>query len=291
MSGTSMRLNQRLFMNTQKLRPLVAATFISIALGACSSAPKEIESLEQARYDYNEAAQDVTVARHAPEQLDHARDALSAADSRWKKKDDKSSIEHYVYLTKQRVRIAKLISDSNEADRELEEMALERRNVTLDLREAELVRAKQEAQNLQSQIAELQALQAMQAEKTERGIVLTLGDVLFDSGEATLASTAARNIDKIASFMIDNPERQAVIEGHTDNRGDDDFNMDLSRDRAFAVLGALLNAGVSSSRISTEGFGEGQPVANNDTREGRQQNRRVEIIFPDVVTVVSELDE
>ena len=278
-------------MNTPKIRPLLAATLISIALGACSSAPKEIESLEQARYAYNEAAQDITIARHAPEQLDHARDALNAADSRWKKKDDKWRIEHYVYLTKQRVRIAKLIADSNEADRELEEMALERRNVTLDLREAELVRAKQEALDLQNQIAELEAMQAMQAEKTERGIVLTLGDVLFDIGEATLAPSAARNIDKIASFMVDNPERQAVIEGHTDSMGDDDFNMDLSRDRAFAVLGALLGAGVSSSRITTQGYGEGQPVASNETREGRQQNRRVEIIFPDVVTVVSELDE
>ena len=278
-------------MNTQKIRPLLTATLISIALGACSSAPKEMESLEEARFAYNEAAQDITVVRHAPEQLDHARDALNAADLRWKEKDDEQHIEHYVYLTKQRVRIAKLISESNEADRELEEMVLVRRNVTLDLREAELIRAKEEALDLQSEIAELQAMQAMQAEKTERGIVLTLGDVLFDSGEATLAQSAARNIDKIASFMVENPERQAVIEGHTDSLGDDDFNMDLSRDRAFAVLAALLDAGVLSSRITTEGFGESRPVANNNTSEGRQQNRRVEIIFPDVVTIVSELDE
>lgn len=278
-------------MNRKKLQLLFAATLITVALSACSSAPKEIESLEEARSAYNEAAQDIIVARHAPEQLDYARDALNVADSRWKKKDDKWRIEHYVYLAKQRVRIAKLISDSNEADRELEEMALERRNVTLDLREAELIKAKQEAIELQSQIAGLQALQAMQAEKTERGIVLTLGDVLFDSGEATLAPGAARNIDKIASFMLENPERQAVIEGHTDSMGDSDFNMDLSRDRAFAVLAALLDAGVSSSRIATEGFGETIAVASNDTREGRQQNRRVEIIFPDVVTTVSELDQ
>lgn len=278
-------------MTTPKTRPLIAAALMSIALGACSSAPKEIESLEEARFAYSEASQDITIARHAPEQLDHARDALNMADARWKKKDDRSHIDHYVYLAKQRVRIAKLIADSNEADRELEEMALERRNVTLDLREAELVKAKQEALALQNQLAELQAMQAMQAEKTERGIVLTLGDVLFDSGEAELAPSAARNIDKIASFMLENPERQAVIEGHTDNYGDEDFNMDLSRERAFSVLAALLDAGVSSARITTEGFGESKPVADNNTREGRQQNRRVEIIFPDVVTVVSELDE
>jgi outer membrane protein OmpA-like peptidoglycan-associated protein len=260
----------------------MSAALVSIALSACSSAPKEIESLEQARMAYEKAAQDITVVRHAPEQLDQARNALNVADTRWKKKADRSQVEHYAYLANQRVRIANLIAESNESDRELEAMALERRNVTLDLREAELLKAKRDAQDMKRQMA------ALQAEKTERGMVLTLGDVLFDVGEATLAPGAARNIAKIASFMKSHPERQAVIEGHTDSMGDDDYNLDLSRDRAFAVRQALLGQGVSAARISTQGFGESLPVASNSTPSGRQKNRRVEIIFPDVQTQVSD---
>ncbi len=275
-------------MNTPKFKPLVCAALVSLTLGACSSAPKPNASLEEARAAYDNASKDVTVVKHAPEELDQARDALNVADKYWKKKEDAASIEHHAYLAKQRVEIASLIAESNETDRELEAMALERRNVTLDLREAELVKAKQEAQALQRQMEEMAALQA---EKTDRGMVLTLGDVLFDVNESTLAPGAARNIDQIASFMQRYPEREAVIEGHTDSMGDDDYNLDLSRDRAFAVRQALIQAGVAASRISTQGFGESLPVANNSTPTGRQKNRRVEIIFPNAPTQVSEYSE
>ena len=272
-------------MITRTLRPALSASLVSIALVACGSAPKQNDVLEQARQAYEEASQDVTLVKHAPEELDLARDALNVADTRWRKDEDSASVEHYSYLTTQRVRIAQMIAKSNETDRELEDMALARRSITLDLREAELLKARQEAGELQRQMA------ALQAEKTERGMVLTLGDVLFDISEATLAPGAERNIGKIAAFMREFPERQAVIEGHTDSMGDDDYNLDLSRSRAFAVRQALIEHGISASRISTQGFGESLPVASNATPSGRQENRRVEIIFPDVPTHVSEYEE
>lgn len=272
-------------MMTRILRPALTASLVSMALVACGSAPKQNDALEQARQAYEEASQDVTLVKHAPEQLDQARDALSVADTRWKKDQDAGSVEHYSYLATQRVRIAQRIAESNETDRQLEDMALERRSITLDLREAELMKARQEAGELQRQMA------ALQAEKTERGMVLTLGDVLFDINEATLAPGAARNIAKIASFMRSYPERQAVIEGHTDSMGDDDYNLELSRSRAFAVRQALIEEGISAARISTQGFGESLPVASNATSSGRQENRRVEIIFPDVSTQISEYEE
>ncbi|MFT6877545.1 MAG: OOP family OmpA-OmpF porin [Granulosicoccus sp.] len=275
-------------MNKLNVRPLMCAALVSLALGACSSAPKPNASLEDARVAYSEAANTVTVVKHAPEELDKAQDALNMANKQWRKKESQSSVEYYAYLVKQRVRIAGLIAESNETDRELESMELERRNLTLDLREAELVKAREESLELQRQIAEMSALQA---EKTDRGMVLTLGDVLFDVSEATLAPGAARNIDQIASFMQRYPEREAVIEGHTDSMGEDDFNIDLSRERAFAVRQALVSSGVLASRISTQGFGESLPVANNNTSTGRQKNRRVEIIFPNARTQVSEYDE
>ncbi|MBX2881925.1 MAG: OmpA family protein [Granulosicoccus sp.] len=261
---------------------LLFAVF-GLTLSACSSAPKEVPMLEEARASYTDASQDITVAKHAPQELDKARQALHAADQHWQAKDERSRVEHYAYLVKQRVKIAQLIAENNETDRDLKSMVLERRNVTLDLREAELDQARQRAQELERQ------MQLLQAEKTDRGMVLTLGDVLFDIDEASLAPGAARNIAKIASFMRSYPERRAVIEGHTDSMGDEHYNLTLSRERAMAVRDALVDAGIPNHRISTRGFGEVLPVATNSTSSGRQKNRRVEIIFPDESPQVSEL--
>lgn len=272
-------------MNLNPFNPRFLIAALCLSLSACGSAPKENELLELARADYSEAANDLITVRHAPEELDKAQQALKQADRHWKDKDDSWRIEHYAYLARQRVQIANLIAESNETDRELEAMTLERRNVTLDLREAELSRERLRADELERQ------MNALQAEKTERGIVLTLGDVLFDVNEASLAPGAARNIAKIAAFLTSYPERTAVIEGHTDSMGEGDYNLDLSRDRAFAVREALVQAGVAATRISTQGFGEALPVASNQSAAGRQKNRRVEIIFPDPRTQVSEFEE
>lgn len=272
-------------MKLNPLKPQTIIVAVCVSLGACSSAPKENQLLEQARSSYKDASSNVVMARHAPEQLDKARKALTLAEKHWKDKDDSWRVEHYAYLASQRVQIAKLITESNETDRELEAMALERGNLTLDLREAELNRERLRADELERQML------ALQAEKTERGMVLTLGDVLFDVNEATLAPGAARNIAKIAAFLKSYPERRAVIEGHTDSMGEGDYNLELSRDRAFAVREALVLAGISGSRISTQGFGETLPVASNLNPAGRQKNRRVEIIFPNPLTNVSEYDE
>lgn len=272
-------------MKTLSFRPLMTAALVSMALTACSSAPKQNDSLEQARMAYEKASQDVVLVRHAPEELDKARDALGAAERRWNKGEKLAEVEHYSYVASQRVRIAEQVAKSNEMDRELADMALERRSVTLDLREAELSKVKQEAKSLQDQ------MKALKAEKTERGMVLTLGDVLFESGKATMAPGATRNIANIASFMRNYPERRAVIEGHTDSMGDDEYNLSLSRDRAFSIRQALISEGIAASRVSTQGFGEALPVASNATSSGRQKNRRVEIIFPDQPTQVSEFED
>jgi len=263
----------------------VAVGALCLGLTACGSAPKEIDLLEQARDDYTAASQDVIVVKHAPEVLDKAREALAAGDARWKDEDDQWLVEHYAYLTRQRVKTAELIAERQETDREIEGMVHERRNLSLQMREAELKKARLEASKLKREMA------ALQAEQTDRGMVLTLGDVLFDVNKAQLAPGAARNIAKIASFMRNYPDSKAVIEGHTDSMGDEDYNLGLSRDRAFAVRDALVNAGIKANRMTTQGFGETLPVASNDTNVGRQGNRRVEIIFPDADTQVSEFDE
>lgn len=272
-------------MNTINRGPLLGLGLICLSLSACGSAPKEVELLERARYDYNEAAQNVSLVKHAPDVLDQARDALAKAETRWQGKDEQWRVEHYAYLARQRVETAKLIAETKETDKKIEHMSHERRDLNLKLREAELVKARQEAMDLKRQMA------ALQAEQTERGMVLTLGDVLFDVDEAGLAPAAARNIAKIAGFMRNYPDRRALIEGHTDSMGDNSYNLTLSRDRAFAVRDALVDAGIDASRMSTQGFGETLPVATNTNSFGRQENRRVEIVFPDSMDQVTEFDE
>jgi outer membrane protein OmpA-like peptidoglycan-associated protein len=137
-------------------------------------------------------------------------------------------------------------------------------------REAE--KAKAEVDELLSQLSELKAKQ------TERGIVLTMGDVLFAFDRATLSPEAFRNVDKLAAFLKKHPNRSVLIEGHTDNVGSDEYNLTLSEKRAEAVKNALVAKGVGQERVTTKGYGKKYPVASNNTSDGRQLNRRVEVV-------------
>lgn len=116
---------------------------------------------------------------------------------------------------------------------------------------------------------------------TPRGPSLTLDDVLFDFEQATLRPEADRTIAKAVSYLQQNPDRHALVEGHTDHTGDTDFNQHLSDRRSDSIESALVASGINPQRITTTGFGELRPIASNDTPEGRQANRRVEIIFKD----------
>jgi outer membrane protein OmpA-like peptidoglycan-associated protein len=121
----------------------------------------------------------------------------------------------------------------------------------------------------------------LQAKQTERGLVLTLGDVLFDTAQSTLKPGAGSTVDRLAQFMRDYPDRQVMIEGHTDARGSDEFNRSLSERRANAVRDALVARSIDGRRIRSVGLGEAYPVAGNDSAGGMQQNRRVEILISD----------
>jgi outer membrane protein OmpA-like peptidoglycan-associated protein len=130
------------------------------------------------------------------------------------------------------------------------------------------------------QAAELQQqIDILQARPTDRGLVLTLGDVLFISGHAELRAGASGNLNKLVSFLNRYPQRSAVIEGYTDSVGTEDYNQGLSQRRADSVRSYLIAQGVASSRLDATGKGESHPVADNASAEGRQQNRRVEVII------------
>jgi outer membrane protein OmpA-like peptidoglycan-associated protein len=134
-------------------------------------------------------------------------------------------------------------------------------------------KAKAEADQLMRELSDLKAKQ------TERGIVLTIGDVLFATGKADLSSDALRSVDKLADFLKKYPNRNVLIEGHTDSVGSDEFNLTLSQKRADSVKETLTSKGISEERITTKGYGKKYPVASNDTAAGKQQNRRVEVII------------
>ena len=114
---------------------------------------------------------------------------------------------------------------------------------------------------------------------TSRGMVVTVGDVLFESGEARLLVDGHLNMVKLADFFKRNPERNASIEGFTDSVGPALENLDLSGRRADAVMTALIELGVPANRMNAVAFGEEMPIASNSTPTGRQLNRRVEIVF------------
>lgn len=160
--------------------------------------------------------------------------------------------------------------------------------------EAEMSRKQAEAKALEAQKAKMQTEQALEAKRTleseiaalkaiksERGIVLTLGDILFETGQAELMPGAIRTIDQLAEFLRKHSGRNVLIEGHTDNVGNDTYNLGLSQRRADGVKTALIAKGISPDRIMTKGYGEQYPIAGNSSASGRQQNRRVEIIILD----------
>jgi outer membrane protein OmpA-like peptidoglycan-associated protein len=133
--------------------------------------------------------------------------------------------------------------------------------------------AARNAEKMQKQIDELKA------EATDRGLVLTLGNTLFATGRSDLKPGSTMGLDKLVVFLNDYPDRTVAVEGHTDDVGSVEMNQTLSQHRADSVKSYLMQKGIQSSRLTASGIGETQPIADNQSESGRQQNRRVEIII------------
>lgn len=142
--------------------------------------------------------------------------------------------------------------------------------------------ARQQAEDAQAHARSLEAsLRELEARPTDRGMVVTLSDVLFDSGHARLRAGGLRVVERVADFMRQYPERRVSIEGFTDSVGNEISNQQLSERRAAAVKLALIDRGIDPGRIMVRGFGEDYPVASNGNAAGRQMNRRVEVVISD----------
>jgi outer membrane protein OmpA-like peptidoglycan-associated protein len=290
-----------------KRSALVVALAAAALLGACASTPPTNAKLDQARADYNAASSDPQVARTAPAELHRADEALQQADAAQRDKKDTATVDHYAYLATQRVANAQQSAQLASAEMAVTNNGVQRDHILLDARtqEADAQRSRADAQQAQAQQAQRMAqdqamaadaarqqaaasadranalqgeLLAMNAQQTQRGLVLTLGDVLFDSGRATLNPGAGHTIEQLAQFLRENPDRTVQVEGYTDSVGSDSLNQSLSEQRADSVKSALMDRGVGFARISARGFGKSNPVATNATEAGRQQNRRIEIV-------------
>lgn len=258
----------------------------TLTLAACASTPPA--ELENARSAYDEASSDPMVTSQAPVALYEAKKSLDRADRAWEREDRVEAL-HRADLAQTRVEIARVTAQGEQARARSRELAKERERVLLEARTAEVGSARAVADR-ESERAERESerarelartLEELQAEATDRGMVLTLGDVLFDFGEATLRPGAEATLDRVARFLRENSDRQLLIEGHTDSVGSEDYNRGLSQRRADTVARHLEERGIDGSRVVARGYGEALPVVSNDTNAGRQQNRRVEIVILD----------
>jgi OOP family OmpA-OmpF porin len=265
----------------------------SLLGGGCTAGSPPV-ALEQARTAYAQAEQTPAVVAQAPVPLREANQALQRAERVWADDHDTEEVQHLAALATQRVDIARATAEKKVAEAQIQQATEDRDQVLLAARtraaqrsQLEAARAQQQAQVATSQAqaatSQVQQLQqelaALQAKQTDRGLVLTLGDVLFETGKADLRPGALQNLYPLVTFLQQYPERRVVIEGHTDSVGSDAYNRDLSQRRADAVRDFLLQNGVNPAQLTTRGYGKASPVASNNTAEGRQQNRRVELII------------
>lgn len=275
----------------------------AVLLTACASAPMTTPTLEQARADYSAAVANAQVTQYAGRELRQAGESLDQANAAAAERASLSEVDRLAYLAKQRVASAQELATARAAEAELATAANQRDQLRLEARTAEAERARREAEQAQAQAqaaqqqnaalaaraAELEGqLAELKAVKTERGYVMTIGDVLFGHDQSSLSPNAHSTLRKLADVMQQNPNRTVLVEGFTDSTGSDSYNMDLSQRRANAVATALAQMGVARERIRMRAYGKAFPVAANDTAANRQLNRRVEIVLSNDGTAIPE---
>jgi outer membrane protein OmpA-like peptidoglycan-associated protein len=299
-------------MHTHRLLAVAAATAF---LAACSSLPATPVTLEQARADYAAARNDSPTVTLAAAELNLAGDALKTANDAFSHDEKLDQVTHLAYLARQRVAIARATALQKtaevavtQADGNRDKIRLAARTNELDVAQRNTQDAQRSAADAQRQSAQSQTqaeqaqrqsaasqqlasqtqvrnsqleaqMKELNARETERGLVVTIGDVLFDTNQAELKPGGMRSVEKLVAFFAEYPLRNAQVEGFTDSTGSQALNQGLSGRRAEAVRQALIQLGVNSTRISAQGYGESFPVATNESLAGRQLNRRVEIVL------------
>jgi outer membrane protein OmpA-like peptidoglycan-associated protein len=289
------------------LRRTVIATAVASILiaAACTTAPVKPDGAAEARVKLTQLESDPNLASRAAVAIKDADAAVRTAEQ---PELNKELAAHRVYLADRKVDTAKALAETRLAEDQRAVITAQRDSARLDARTHEADAAKGQAATARAegaeqkvaadqarseanasqlaaasseqQAAELQRqIDVLQAKPTDRGLVLTLGDVLFTSGRADLKPSATGNLNKLVAFLDKYPDRSASIQGYTDSVGSQDYNQGLSERRAESVKSYLTRQGIGSTRLSALGKGRSDPVADNDSEAGRQQNRRVEVII------------
>ena len=278
----------------------------SLLLAACASAPVPPPALVEARSTVRGAELDTAVQANAPLELKKATDSLVRANNLLAKRESDAEVSSAAYVASQQARTAIAIAQAKSNDAAIGAADADRQRARADVRSADAERAQAQAvaarrqtadaerraasaeqqsavaqadaAGAQQQAAQLQQrLDELQALQTERGMLVTLGDVLFEFNRAEVKPAARTSLRKLADFLQQYPARQVLIEGFTDNSGSAAYNEALSRRRAESVDNALIGMGVASQRVATIGYGEEYPIADNSTDTNRALNRRVEV--------------
>jgi len=292
--------------NGQTVRSTLIATAVAaILLAGCAAAPVKPDGAMEARAKLTQLQSDPNLSSRAAAAIKDAELAVRAAEQ---PEPNKELAAHRVYLADRKVDTAKALAQARFAEDQRVALTADRDKSRLDARTREADAAKGQAAtaraegaeqraaadqartdataaqlaaaNSEQQAAELQRqIDALHAKPTDRGLVLTLGDVLFTTGKADLKSGATGNLNKLATFLDKYPDRNVAIQGYTDSVGSEDYNQALSERRAESVKSYLTGQGIGATRLTASGKGRSDPVADNDSASGRQQNRRVEVVI------------
>lgn len=250
-------------MMTFRKAAVMALVLGSTAMVGCASNPADDPDMSAVRERLTALQNDPQLSSRAPVAIVQAERAVNAAETSIREGANREEINHRIYLANNRIELARTEAERRLANDQVTKLGEERERAILDARtrEADMLR------------------EQLNARETDRGMVVTLGDVLFETGKSDLKSGARSNLNRLAQFMNEYPDRTVKVEGHTDSTGSDAINRRLSQERADSVKNYLVSQGISGSRITTEGKSKDFPLADNSTAAGRQQNRRVEIII------------
>lgn len=255
--------------------------FTLLLIVSCSNIPSK-----QQQVSLQQAQEALAAAQAYPNMTDKAAVALYEAEKTLEQAKNATNLEemqHLAYIARRKAEIAVAEAEgkATKAQRaeltELKEKLLLSSQERKNAKEAEYAKAQASALAAKNKMLKKQ-LESLKNKENLQDFVFTFaGDVLFTSGQSELRQQALAQIRQISDFLIKNPRYQVLVEGYTDDRGSTDYNLGLSQRRADEVKFALMREGVASNRIVSRGLGESQPIADNTSSVGRQQNRRVEI--------------